>query len=43
VAYSPVGQFLAYSDIDEDNNVTLASPDGAYTIRTIDGMHGPVW
>jgi WD40 repeat protein len=29
VAYSSDGQFLAFSNIDEDNIVTLASPDGA--------------
>ena len=43
VAYSSDGQFLAFSNIDEDNIVTLASPDGAQIIRTIDDMRGPVW
>ena len=43
VAYSSDGQFLAFSNIDEDNIVTLASPDGAQIIRTIDDMQGPVW
>jgi len=43
VAYSPDGQYLAYSDVDDNNKVTIATPDGAQTILTIDGMQGPVW
>jgi WD40 repeat protein len=43
VAYSPDGQYLAYSDIDDGNKVVLASPDGSQVIRVIDQMPGPVW
>jgi WD40 repeat protein len=42
-AYSPDGRFLAYSDIGENNNVVLSSPDGTQRIRTLEGHQGPVW
>ena len=40
---SPDGRYLAYSDVDDGNQVVLASPDGELLIRTIDRMQGPVW
>jgi WD40 repeat protein len=43
VAYSPDGRYLAYSDIDDNNKVILASPDGQQVIRSIQDMQGPVW
>lgn len=43
VAYSPDGQYLAYADLDANNSVVLASPDGAETIRTVDLTQGPVF
>jgi Tol biopolymer transport system component len=43
IAYSPDGQFLAYSSIDDHNNVYLAPPDGRSPHTTIDQMQGPVW
>jgi WD40 repeat protein len=43
VAYSPEGQFLAYSNIDDGNNVFLAPPDGRSPHTVVDQMQGPVW
>jgi WD40 repeat protein len=43
VAYSPNGQFLAYSNIDDNNKVILAPPDGKGIVREIEGIQGPVW
>ena len=43
VAFSPDGQYLAYSDVDNSNRVDLASPNAAQFIRTIDWMQGPIW
>lgn len=43
VAYSPDGQYLAYSDVDDSNKVFLATPDGSGVIRVLEGMQGPVW
>jgi WD40 repeat protein len=43
IAYAPDGRFLAYSNIDDNNKVVLATPDGRQTIRTIEGTLGPVW
>lgn len=43
IAYSPDGEFFAYADVNENNNVILTSPDGGQVIRTIEGMQGPVW
>jgi WD40 repeat protein len=42
-AFSPDGQYLAYSDIDDGNKVFLVSPDASQVIRTLDGMQSPVW
>lgn len=42
VSYSPNG-LLAYSNIDDNNKVTLTGPDGKRIIREIEGMQGPVW
>jgi len=41
--FSPDGRFLAYSDIGENNNVVLSSPDGTQRMRTLEGHQGPVW
>ena len=43
VSFSPDGRYLAYSNINDNNKVLLASPDGAQTIRTIEGMQGPIF
>lgn len=43
VTFSPDGRFLAYTDIGENNDIILSSPDGAQTIRTLSGHQGPVW
>jgi WD40 repeat protein len=43
VTFSPDGQYLAYSDVDDGNNVILASPDAAQIVRIIGAMQGPVW
>ncbi len=43
VAYSPDGQFLAYSDIAQNNQVILAAPDASGDFNVIDEMQGPVW
>ena len=43
VAFSPDGKYLAYSDVDNGNKVTLASPDAARFIRILGEMQGPVW
>lgn len=43
VAFSPDGHYLAYSDINDNNNVTLVSPDGKQIIRTIEGTQGPIF
>lgn len=42
VAFSPDGQFLAYSNVD-NNQIVLSSPDGAETLRTLEGLQGTVW
>jgi WD40 repeat protein len=43
VAFSPGGTYLAYSDGNDGNRVTLASPDAAQAFRTMEGMQSPVW
>jgi WD40 repeat protein len=43
VEYSPDGKYLAYSDIDANNQVFLAPPDAQGTFQVIDQMQGPVW
>jgi WD40 repeat protein len=43
VAYSPDGQYLAYSDIDDGNKVFLAAPDASQVLATVDKMQAPVW
>jgi len=43
VTFSPDGQFLAYSNVEDGNKVVLSSTDGAQIIRTLEGMQGPVW
>ncbi len=42
VAFSPDGQYLAFSNADNGNEVVLARPDGRYQ-RSIDAMQTPVW
>lgn len=43
VAFSPDGRYLAYSNVDDGNQVILASPDAGRVIRTIERMQAPVW
>ncbi len=43
VAFSPNGRFFVYSDIDESNKIFLSSPDGAYTLNTLEGHQAPVF
>jgi WD40 repeat protein len=43
VAFSPDGQYLAYSNIDDSNKVVLAAPHTGQFIRVIDQMQSPVW
>ena len=43
ITYSPDGRFLAYGLIADDSKISIASPDGAQIIRTLEGIHGPVW
>jgi WD40 repeat protein len=43
VSYSPDGQYLAYSDVDDSNKVILSAPDSGQTLRVIDKMKSPVW
>jgi len=43
VAYSPDGNFLAYSDVDQSNKVFLGPADTQGDFRVIDEMRGPVW
>ena len=43
VTFSLDGRYLAYSNIDDNNNIVLASPDGIRIIRNIDRMEGAVW
>ncbi len=43
VEFSPDGQYLAYSDIDDGNKVFLASADATQTIRVVDELQSPVW
>ena len=40
VAYSPDGEILAYSNL---NQIVLSSPDGTQTIRTMDGHQAPIF
>ncbi len=42
-AFSPDGQYLAYSEIGEQVTIVLSSPDGAKKIRALEGVQGPVW
>ena len=43
VTFSPDGKYLAYSDVDDGNKVLLVTPDSTRVIRTLEGMHSPVW
>jgi WD40 repeat protein len=43
VAYSPDGQYLAYSDFVDGNKIFLAAPDGSTVVRELEGMQAPVW
>jgi len=43
IAFSPDGQYLAYSNIDDGNKVVLAAADTAQPIQVIDTMQSPVW
>ncbi len=43
VAFSPDGQYLAFSNIDNGNEVILASADTGHYLRSIDAMQSPVW
>jgi WD40 repeat protein len=43
VAFSPDGRYLAYSDVEDGNNIILASPDGRQVNRSLGSMQGPVW
>jgi WD40 repeat protein len=42
-AFSPDGQYFAYSEIGERVTIVLSSPDGAKKIRVLEGLQGPVW
>lgn len=42
-AFSPDGNILAYSDISENNDLILSSPDGMQKLKTLSGHQGPVW
>jgi len=42
-AFSPDGSILAYSDISENNDLILGSPDGKQRFNTLSGHQGPVW
>ena len=42
-AFSPVGSMLAYSDIGEENNIVLSSPDGKQKLNKLEVPRGPVW
>lgn len=43
VAYSPDGNYLAYSDIDKSNKVLLGPADAQGEFQSIAEMRGPVW
>jgi len=43
IALAPDGKYLAYSDVDAQSPVILASPDGSQIIRTLGSFQGPVW
>ena len=43
VAYSPDGNYLAYSDINENNKVFLGPADAQGEFQSIAEMQGPVW
>jgi WD40 repeat protein len=43
VTYSPDGKYLAYADVNQNNQIVLSSADGAEVIRTIEGTRAPVW
>lgn len=42
-AFSPDGEYFAYTDINDGNSVVLAPPDASSVIRTIDRMAAPIW
>ena len=42
VAFSPDGKYLAYSDIGENSEIVLSSPDGSEQIRTLEGQLSPI-
>lgn len=41
--FSPDSKYLAYSDVDDGNKVLLVTPDSTRVIRSLEGMHSPVW
>jgi WD40 repeat protein len=43
VTFSPDGRYLAYALVGETNDIILASPDGAQTMRTLPGNGLPLW
>ena len=43
VTFSPDGKYLAYSNVDDGNKVLLVTPDSTRVIRSLEGMHSPVW
>jgi WD40 repeat protein len=41
--FSPDGKFLAYSDVNNHNQVVLRSANGQQVIRTMAGPPSPMW
>ncbi len=42
VCFSPDGQSLAYSDINDHNKVFLGAPDGSDVLLSMEGSQSPV-
>jgi WD40 repeat protein len=42
-AFSPLGNLLAYADVDTNNKIILVSPDGKQKVNALTGHQGTVW
>jgi WD40 repeat protein len=42
-SFSPDGNILAYSDINQNNDLILSYPEGKQILNTLSGPQGPVW
>jgi WD40 repeat protein len=43
ITFVPDSNILAYSDISENNDIVLVSPDGRQKLKTFSGDQGLIW